>query len=164
MTAPASAPAPAAAAPAPKKRKTLLFVVALVVLLGGAGGGFWFWRKSSAGAPAHAAEPEKKEARGVLNLEPFLVNLADAEASRFLRTTVRLLIESESEAHHFEGDEVKKARLRSAILELLATQSARTLTTPEGKEALKKSIAERSAQVLKLEIADVLFTDFVVQF
>jgi flagellar basal body-associated protein FliL len=50
------------------------------------------------------------------------------------------------------------------VLEHLTTLESATLVTPEGKTELKKQIAERTSAVLHLEIRDVLFTDFVVQF
>ena len=104
------------------------------------------------------------EATGVVPMEAFLVNLADSNASRFLRVTLRLVVETPAEAKEIEESPVDQARARSAILELLATQQSATLVTPEGKDALKKAIAERTSKVLKREVHDVLFTDFVVQF
>jgi flagellar FliL protein len=152
-------------APAPKKKgkRTLILAVAVIVLLGGAGGGFWFWRQAGTQAADHSA-PEPKGEGAVVSLEPFLVNLADAEASRFLRVTVRLVVNDEDEAKAFEHHAVHQARVRSAVLELLSTQKSGVLVTPEGKAALKRSIAERSSEVLNTQVRDVLFTDFVVQF
>ena len=150
--------------PAPKKgSKTLVILIVAVVVLGGAGaGGFWWWQKSH--AQAAAAEPKHVEPTGVVPMEPFLVNLADKGASRFLRVTLRLVVDTEKEAKEIEESAVEQARARSAILELLATQVSEALVTPDGKTALKKGIAERTTAVLKREVRDVLFTDFVVQF
>jgi flagellar FliL protein len=154
-----------AAAPAPpkKKSKALLFIILGLVVLGGAGGGgFWWWRHSANAAPA-APEPEK-EFTGILALEPFVVNLADKGASRFLRVTVKLVVEDEHVAREIEEHAVSKSRVRSAVLELLSAQESTTLVTPEGKAELKKALAERASKVLHTEVHDVLFTDFVVQF
>ena len=55
--------------------------------------------------------------------------------------------------------------MRSAILELLSQQTAATLVTPEGKEALKESIKKRAETVFKKhKVIEVLFAEFVVQF
>ena len=86
----------AAAAATPAPRGKLIPVVIVLVVLGGAGGGFWFWRQSSASAAGHEPAPKKETKAAVLALEPFLVNLADTQASRFLRVTVRLLVADES--------------------------------------------------------------------
>ena len=154
-----------AAAPAkPAKGGKLVPILIAVIVLGGAGGGFWFWKQSTASAAGHEPEPAKEKPAAVLALDPFLVNLADPQASRFLRVTVRLVVEDEDFAHKFAEDEVHKARVRSAILEMLTTRTSDTLVTAEGKTALKEAIAKRSSEVLKLEVTDVLFTDFVVQF
>lgn len=153
----------AAAQPKKRGRKALLFGILFTIALG-AGGGFWFWRQSRAAA-AHSEPAAIERGPGaVLVLEPFLVNLADPEASRFLRLTLRLVIDDEHAAADFGENEVEKARVRSAILELLTTQKSDALVTPDGKQALKQAIAGRAGDVLHLEIRDVLFTDFVVQF
>jgi flagellar protein FliL len=155
--------APAAAAAPPKKKgRALLFIVLGLVVLGGAGGGgFWWWKHS---AQAEGAPKPKKEATGILSLEPFVVNLADREASRFLRVTIKLVVDTEHEAKEIEEHPVSKNRIRSAVLELLSAQQSTKLVTPEGKAELKKLVAERASEVAHTEIHDVLFTDFVVQF
>jgi flagellar FliL protein len=167
---------PAAVAPAPKKKGWLKWIVisfVLLLLLGGGGAaGWWFFLRA---APAVEGEGEEGSASakqdpkptgdGIIALEPFLVNLADKEAQRFLRVTLRLVVETEEEAKAIGEHEVSQVRLRSAILELLTQQSAEPLTTPEGKAQLKKAIAERSGAALGgKKVLDVLFTDFVVQF
>jgi flagellar FliL protein len=153
----------ASAAPKPKRRRLLLFLIVAIVLLGGAGGGgFWWWRRTQ--LQAHAAPPPPKEPSGIVPLDPFLVNLADPDASRFLRTTLRVVVDDEEEAKEITESAVDIARARSVILEVLAAQVSSTLVTPEGKEAVKHKIAERLTAVLKREVRDVLFTDFVVQF
>lgn len=154
----------AAATAKPAKGGKLVPILIAIIVLGGAGGGFWFWKQSTASAAGHEPPPAKEKPAAVLALEPFLVNLADPQASRFLRVTVRLLVEDGDFAHEFAGDEVHKARVRSAILEVLTTKTSDVLVTAEGKTALKEAIAKRSSEVLKLEVTDVLFTDFVVQF
>ena len=54
---------------------------------------------------------------------------------------------------------------RSIILELLTTQRADDSVTPEGKAALRKAIVAQVTEALHdVEVVDVLFSDFVVQF
>ena len=158
-----------AAAPAPKKsRKGLLIVLTLVVilLLGGGGGAYWFmFRGAGQAVAAEAAPPPPPAPTGVIPLEPFVVNLADPAGSRFLRVTLSLVVADEAIAHEVEEDEVVVLRVRSAILELLAQKQAGELVTPEGKAELKKSIAEGVKHAAhELEVADVLFSEFIVQF
>jgi len=157
-------------------------LVALLVLGGGGGAAWWFFLRKPPEASEEGGEKAEKSEKagksksakagkakpkgdGIVPLEQFLVNLADKDAQRFVRVTLRLVVESKAEAKEIEENEVIKTRLRSAILELLTQQTADQLTTPEGKEELKKAIAERCEPALEgKEVLDVLFTDFVVQF
>jgi flagellar FliL protein len=163
----------AAAAPAPKKSGLLKWIVITLVvllLLGGGGGAaaWWFYFRPQASAPEGGAAREqasRPRGDGIVPMEQFLVNLADKDSQRFLRVTLRLVVATKEEAKEIGEEEVAKARLRSAILELLTQQTAETLTTAEGKAQLKKAIAERGTGVLGgKKVLDVLFTDFVVQF
>jgi flagellar FliL protein len=160
-----------AAAPAkPKGRRKLpLILAAVVLLLGGVGGGAYWW-VARASASGEAAEPEHAEAShaepaGVIALQPFLVNLTDKEASRFLRVTLSLAVSDKTAAEEIAEDPVHMTRIRSTILEFLALQTSEAVVTPEGKETLKKAIAERVSKVLtEVQVVDVLFSEFVVQF
>lgn len=159
-----------AAIPAPKKGKKSVIVIGLaaVLVLGGIGGGaFWWTNRAQAAEPAseaeHAAETEE---RGIVSFEPFVVNLADAGVSRFLRVKIQLVVGNAEQAEETEKSLVNLSRARSAILELLTTQTSDVLVTPEGKAALRKTIAEQVGHGLggHVEVIDVLFSDFVVQF
>ncbi len=151
-------------APKAKKKSKLvpMLAVLFVLLAGGGAGGYWMY--SHRGAPVAAAE-EKPPKPGVLDLEPFVVNLADESGNRFLRLNMKLLTWDEDQAAELKEDAVLSARVRSAILELLSLQYAAPLVTPEGKEELKKAIAERATETAgeELKVTDVLFVEFVVQ-
>jgi flagellar FliL protein len=153
----------AAAAPkkAGKSSVLMIAVVALVVASGAGAGAFWYARKSAPVVEKH----DRASDRGIVTFEPFVVNLADPNASRFLRISIQLVVKDAEEA---EGIQKKPALLmsaRSAILEVLATQTSDTLVTQAGKTELKKVISERASKVLdETKVMDVLFSDFVVQF
>jgi flagellar FliL protein len=155
-------------------KKAIVIGVAALVLAGGGAGGWWWFsqRAQAAGAGSEHKKPEPPAETAVVALDPFLVNLADTEASRFLRATIELVIDNKelaeafgAKGEHGDAHAVDKVRLRSAILELLTTQTSDRLVTSEGKTELKKAIAERASHVLEgAKVVDVLFTDFVVQF
>jgi flagellar FliL protein len=158
---------------APKKsKKGFLMIVALLAVAGGGAGAYFFYFKAPAAeakAAEHEAEPEPEPdpdaPGGIVPMEPFVVNLADPGASRFLRANLALVVADEEIAKEVEENAVEKARARSAILELLAQQHSDVLVTPEGKEELKVAIAESvSHAVHHLKVLDVLFSEFVVQF
>ncbi|HEY3380309.1 MAG TPA: flagellar basal body-associated FliL family protein [Vicinamibacterales bacterium] len=156
--------------------KWIIIVVVAIFVLGGGGAAAWYFTRS--GPPTDAAEGGDGEAstdtppaekalvgEGIVPLEQFLVNLADKGATRFVRLTLRLVVGTKKEAEEIGKDDVAKARLRSAIIEALAQETSERLVTPEGKTALKKTIAERCTPLLGgKKVLDVLFTDFVVQF
>jgi flagellar FliL protein len=171
-------------------KKVIVIVVAVLVLAGGGAGGWWWWSQRAQaatdegqgdhdeeGSASDATGKKRKvsaEETGAIPLEPFLVNLADKDASRFLRVSLQLVVDDKdfaeamsAKAGHGGEDAhaLVKTRLRSTILELLTTKTSEHLVTTEGKAALKAEIAERATEVLeKAEVIDVLFTDFVVQF
>jgi len=161
-TAAAGAPAPP---DGPKKRgkSILLIAVGLVVTIGAAGTGAFFYTRRAA-APA-AEVHQKASDRGLIKFEPFVANLADPGGSRFVRISVQLVVDSPAKADEAEKAPVLLMRARSKILELLTQQTADTLVTPQGKAELKKAIAEQVKESLdEMQVIDVLFSDFVVQF
>lgn len=155
-------------APAKKKRSKLVLLAPLVLVLAGVPAGAYFWMHRNAAAADHkegGADAPKPDHGGVLALDPFTVNLADKDTPRFLRITMSLVIDDKDAIEELRKDALKQARLRSALLELLAQQVAEHLTSPAGKAELKHAIAERATDALKpLKVTDVLFADFVVQF
>jgi flagellar FliL protein len=158
-----SEPEATPAAPVKKgKSKLLLIGIPVFILLCGGGAGAWWYMGKN--PEAAAAEEEPKTPPGLITMDPFIVNLADPGGRRFLRVSLRLLVKSEEEAKEIEENELVLLKARSAVLELLATQKSEQLTTPEGKNELKKQIAERATEALgHVEVTDVLFAEFVVQ-
>ncbi len=157
-----------AAQPAKKKSKGKFIIILgiLVLLLGGGGLAAFFTLRKPATAAAGA--PPKKEthaATGIISFEPFVVNLADTGGQHFLRINVRLIVGNEEEAKKIDENQVQLMRLRSGIVDLLTSETSDHIVTQDGKSALKKEIAERAAHIVEpIEVADVLFSDFVVQY
>ena len=159
-----------AAIPAPKRSNKKLLIIggSVVIVLAIAGGAAFWWSQKAqahtADAEAPAAPAESHEERGIVAFEPFVVNLADAGVSRFLRVKVQLLVANAEEAEAIEKSTVKLSQARAIILELLTTQTSEVLVTSQGKAELRKLISEAVGKSLHIEVADVLFSDFVVQF
>jgi flagellar FliL protein len=156
-----------AAPPAKKSRGKLFLVVGVIVLRGGGGAGAWYVTRGGSDAAAEAGheKPAPEVERGVVSFEPFIVNLADPGGQRFLRADIRLLVPEPEAAAHVQENAVAIARLRAAIIDVLTAQTAAAIAVPEGKAALKKTIAEQADAILRpTEVADVLFSDFVIQY
>ena len=163
----------AAAAEAPAKPKSKLPLVAgaaVLVLAGTGGGGYWWWAHRAPADPKAAEAAGKEESHtpedaGVVGFEPFVANLADEGGTRFLRASLKLVVAGAETAKEVEENPVEHAQLQSAVLEILTVHTAEQLVTPDGKQALKKEILEKTAHLLhKAKVTDVLFTEFVVQF
>jgi flagellar FliL protein len=154
----------AAAAPAKGGKKKLIIIAAAVLVLGGGAAGAAFYFKSAPADDHAKAEPPASE-RGLISFDPFIVNLADPVGGRFLKATVQLIVASAAQAKEVEETPVMLMQARSAILDVLSQQTAEHLVSPEGKTAVRTTIRERiAANVHELEVLDVLFSDFVVQF
>src|SRR4051812_45145874 len=128
-----STPKPAADKAAKGGSKMMVIIIAVVVLAAGGGGGFWYLSHAAAAAasakadsgddeePAAKAKNKKKkhaDEGGIVAFEPFTVNLTGG-GSRFLRTTIKLVVEDEAAAEKISKNEASIARIRSAIIELL---------------------------------------------
>lgn len=165
-----SDPTPTGHVPAKKKKPLVLIIAVALVALGAAGGGAWFFmRGTNTAEAAETTKEEKKEEkklseRGLVKMDPFIVNLADEGGKRFLRASIQLVVEDEAEAKEFEEKPVLTMGARSAIVNTLTTQTAESLGTPEGKEELRMLLKEHVSEALKVEIVDVLLSDFVVQY
>jgi flagellar FliL protein len=186
------AAAPAEAGKKKGKGKLLIIMIAVLVLaLGGGGAAYFFMGRADAAksksakkadahdeGEAHGEEGEEEHSDegeahepAVVPLPTFTVNLADKDASRYLRTTISLVIKNAEKAaslsgeggHKAAGEPVRIAMARSAILELLTTKTAEELMSAEGKTALKKEIAERASKAFRFKVNDVLLAEFVVQ-
>jgi flagellar FliL protein len=163
VSAPAAAPADGAKKAGGKNKMFMIGGVVLAL----AGGGYYY--KSQAAhaeaEPAHEEKAVSPKDRGLVSFDPFVANLADEGGQRFVRVTVQLVVADAAQAAEMTEIPVLAMQARAIILELLSMQLADTLVTPDGKIALRQAIAERVAEALhEIEVVDVLFSDFVVQF
>jgi flagellar FliL protein len=164
--------------------KWIVIAVSAVVLLAG---GFLAWRYLGAGpASAHVSKdasnaeessadekPDKGEKgergshaneNGVINLEPFLVNLADKDNYRYLRITMRVVITTRSRAEQITTTETTLSKVRDAVLGILSSKTSDEIVTSPGKLQLKSDIKDNLNSFLPDKpVMDIYFTDFVVQ-
>ena len=146
-----------------KKSKLVLWLLlsAAIVLL--SGGGFLARRYFLKPTPPPASE-DKVEVKSVMNLESFLVNLADIDSARFVKVTFRLGLDDAKSGEEYASDQVILAATRDKIITLLSTKSAEDLLTVEGKERLRKEIREQVNAILpKGKIMEVFIMEFMVQ-
>ncbi len=157
--------APPAAAGSGKKMMMLGLVG--VLLLGGGGGAAWFFMGSGdkAEGEKHAKkdhdEEHADEPGPVMELEPFLLNLADREELRFLKVTIKVELDRPEEKTDYPN---KVPAIRDALLVLLSSKESQLLRTVNGKRRIREEIMTRVNGVMsKGKITNVFFTDFIIQ-
>jgi flagellar FliL protein len=176
---------PAEAAETPKKKsraKIIIIIVAALLILGAGGGGAYWWfflrvppSGGLAASSSHSdgAMPQGREnsprmervtelprtAGKVLPLPQFVVNLSDPAGKRVLR----LSMEVEANADISKDLQANDAKIRDAVITLLAGKSYADVQSPEGKVMLRAEVAARVNLILGApRIVRVYFTEFVV--
>jgi flagellar basal body-associated protein FliL len=114
------------------------------------------WKKVM--GPAH----RKEEVKATLALDPFLVNLADSDEIRFVKTTFQLGLAEEPKEGMKNGAVI--AAIRDSIISLLTSKKAEQILTPEGKDALRHEIKSKVNSIVpEAKVLEVYIVDFVVQ-
>jgi flagellar FliL protein len=120
--------------------------------------------KAGAGAPTDARSGKAESAKVAASLDPFLVNLADPQAVRFVKVTFQLGMTGDSE--EFSKNPIAIAAARDAIISLLSAKTSEQILTVEGKNKLREEVRERVNSVLsasKARVQNVYIVEFVVQ-
>jgi flagellar FliL protein len=152
-----------------KKRLIMIVVAAVVLIGGGVGGWLMFGGKSDAkdAKPGKKLEAAEKLPPHYINLDPpFVVNFEAESAVRFLQITVGVMTrEPEIEKVVKEND----PRVRNDLLMILGNQTYATVSTLEGKEALRKRCLDAIRAIVKEmggepnKVEALYFTSFVMQ-
>lgn len=105
--------------------------------------------------------PDDKDVKKVIELQPFVVNLADKGESRYLRMTVSIGI---GETKEEKTDPLLMTRVRNAMLSVLTMKTSDDVLTVEGKTVLRKDLLRAArAAVEEPRIEAIYITDFIVQ-
>lgn len=176
--------------PEAKRRSSLPLLLSALALAIGAVAGAWYLGMLPFGAgharhaDATAAVPEAPDPKGhgaaaagpeghdaapggngdigpLLALESFIANLADENATRYLKATFQV---------EFVGVAVPPVvaahlpQIRDLLLTLLSSKTFDDIRSPEGKQQLREEIIARVNGVLDRDLAKtVYFTEFIVQ-
>lgn len=150
-----------------KKFMLILFLGFLVV---GGGGAFVFMTmgdhepkktKDHAEESVAEAEPDPEQVGPVLDLDPFVLNLADHDQLRYLKVSIKLQLDRPEEQTDFKD---KLPAIRDALLVLLTSKESRGLRTVDGKMLVRDEIGGRINAIMKKgKIRQVFFTEFIIQ-
>lgn len=158
----------------------ILGVVLATVLATAAVGGVAYWgirtgRLPIAGVKTVTTVIEEPAVKTkLMQLDPLLVNLADADGKGYLRLALTLKVEDRpdlTDAKAKDGRDAKgspknefEAEERDAALGILGKETSDTLLASDGKERLKKDLKATFAEhVPEVRVVDVLITEFLVQ-
>ena len=170
-------------APAEKKKlpvKIIIIVLAVVLVLGGATAGYFMFaghKGKSSGKEDPGKEVKKEQVKeegskkgggegegvsgNMKQLDPFIVNLADAEGQRYLKAVIQLELDNASLEGEIQG---KLPQIRDEILMILSNKTFDDVSTTAGKRMVKREIASAVNKYLTGgQITQVYFTEFVVQ-
>jgi flagellar FliL protein len=173
-TSPSGADATVPVASMKSKKKLVILLVATILLLSSIGAAAWWFLKPA--PKKHADEADKSKISKsesaklpiFVALEPFTVNLADADYDRFLHVVIQLEVKDDKVSGLLKTyDPV----IRHRFLFLMSTANSEVLKTPEGKHALAQQLTLVANQILRgapgSEGADLVigtsFTTFMIQ-
>ncbi len=107
--------------------------------------------------------PKDKNVKHVMELQPFILNLADTDENRYLRLAVSVGLGGEVNPEE-KPDPLFIARLRNALLAVLMTKSSADVLSIEGKVTLRKELLKAAKKVIEEpEIETIYITELIVQ-
>ncbi|HVN70564.1 MAG TPA: flagellar basal body-associated FliL family protein [Desulfomonilia bacterium] len=94
-------------------------------------------------------------------LDPFIVNLSDAQGQRYLKAVMQLEVDNPT----VEGEiQSKLPQIRDEILMILSSKSFDDVSTSAGKRMVKREIVSAvNKYITSGQVTQVYFTEFVVQ-
>ena len=151
--------------------KIIILLLILLVVFGGAAAGVLFFLYDSESSDA-AVEPEADKPKeddppppedgaedaGTVELKPFIVNLMGGS---YLKVSIALGFGAVEHQAILEG---KSVQVRDAILTVLSSKSAKTLSTKHGQMKLKGDIKKSLGKLTDLKniVTSVYFTEFQI--
>lgn len=146
----------------------LLVTVLLVLTIGLAVGFFMMWSKLSAlntqgsmAATTGAEQGQTATLGPLFPLDTFIVNLADAGRSRYLRVTMDLELAESTDAAKLNE---RLSQIRDSVLMILPSKQFDDIASMEGKIALRDEIiAKLNSLFTQNVVSNIFFTEFVVQ-
>ncbi len=103
---------------------------------------------------------------GVVDLDSIIVNIKDTQGTRYLKTTVHLVVSDPRLSDKFKE---WKPRVRDTVITALMSKTLPELEGEKGRESLKLQIKKNMNQILtssgemKGTVLDVYFSEYLIQ-
>ena len=112
---------------------------------------------------ADSEMPDDEDVKHVIELKPFVVNLADGGEAHYLRITVSLGV-GEEEKEKEKPNKLYLARVKNSMLSVLSAKTSEEVLSVEGKSKLRKQLLKAAQSASEEpEVLAVYITDFIVQ-
>ncbi len=149
---------------AKKGLNPILLVVVAAVVLALAGGGFFFltMNKKAEEAPKEEVKQEKKEPGIFYQFEdPFIVNLAEVNAERYLKVNPVFEVDKEEVLEEINK---KLPEIKDILITIFSSKSLDDVMPLAGKDRLKQEIMDKVNEILSQgKVVGVYFSEFVIQ-
>ena len=101
---------------------------------------------------------------GKWSTQQVVIHLADAEAARYLRIKISLMIDDKSKLPAVTENQALQLKVRDVILSSLTNKTSHELINEDGKNKLRHEIQQKVAIYFRdPKLVDVMFTEFVIQ-
>jgi len=110
-------------------------------------------------APEPASKPVPQ--KPTVQMEPFIVNLADTHVTRFLKCDITLEVSGDNVVTELGR---RREAFRDAFIEVLSRRLTTDILNPEGKAEMRRELIERANALLSSgKVVGLYFTDLVIQ-
>jgi flagellar basal body-associated protein FliL len=97
----------------------------------------------------------------IYRMDPFVVNLNDENAMRYLKIKIEIESNQEDETPEYAS---RLPQLRDATLTILSGKNHKEIMSAEGKKDLKEELMERFNRLLRdFRVQKIYFTEFIIQ-
>ncbi len=143
----------------------ILILIAVIVLMVAGGGFFFLVMSKQSKAEAKQEEKVQKEEKkpGIFYQfeDPFIVNLAEVNAERYLKVNPVFEVDNEDVVEEINQ---KLPEIKDILITIFSSKTLDDVMPLAGKDRIKQEIMDKVNEVLtKGKIIGVYFSDFVIQ-
>ncbi len=146
------------------KKKLIFILIPAILILGGGGFAayhFLFAAKTKAGSHPAPVSVAKIQPGPMINLKPFLTNLADKDKTSYIKVSMSIELKKGSNLGTFKQ---LTPQIRNRIIMIMSSKTSREINTPQGILSLRHQIARSLNQILgDGTVTGVYFNNYLVQ-